>query len=588
MPMRIRSHVAAQLLEGLEAVGIERTGLMLAVGLEPAEVADRFGWIEWTTFVALLEHAWTDMGRDAERMRGVGRAIAKAPSYALLQGLARTVVSVQRIYDIGTRWGALASMPHLSLEHELLSDRRIRFRGHIPEPHAPSIPFHHVFEGIVTEVPTLLGLPRATIESSVLTARDVDLVLRLPRAASIGERLGRAVRAALKAGDEVDLLEEERQKLEEALREARRSVTENRELLERLPDYVMVHREGVLLWMNRANVVALGYESSEQLAGRPLLDLVEPASRELIVTRMRRPIGEAVPEVSEIRLMTRDGRVLVVEISPAQLVVFEGKPARLIIGRDVTDRVRMQQQLLVADRMASVGLLAAGVAHEVNNPLAYVLNNIEFATRELASLGEAAAPSLEMLEVALEGVDRIRTIVRDLLALSRDDSALVPVDVVAVVESTLKLAHNRIAETATLSLSIEPVPAVSGSVARVGQVVLNLLTNALQSMRRPESRDNRLRVAVRPSSSGGAVIEVSDNGEGIAPEHATRIFDPFFTTKAAGTGTGLGLPICQRLVSEMRGQLTFESSPGIGTTFRVTLPAWEVPPRPEVVIPTRP
>jgi two-component system NtrC family sensor kinase len=340
----------------------------------------------------------------------------------------------------------------------------------------------------------------------------------------------------------------------------------------------MIHRDGVLLWMNRANVRALGYERSDEVAGRPILDFVEPVSRGPILARMRQPAGADAPEVGELRLLARDGRVVVVELWPSQSVSFEGKPARLVAARDVTEQVRMRQQLLIADRMASIGLLAAGVAHEVNNPLAYVLNNVEMAIKGLAPLGEAASQSRAVLGVALEGVDRIRTIVRDLLALSRvDDAVIGPVAVLAVVESTLALAGKEIAERAVLTFEHEPVAPAAGTVARLGQVLLNLITNALESMRSNVRDDNRVRVVVRPSSAGGAVIEVTDNGVGIPCEHASRVFEPFFTTKPPGKGTGLGLAISQRLVAEMGGQLSFESTPLQGSTFRVTLAPWEVP-----------
>ena len=485
---------------------------------------------------------------------------------------------MNRIDDIAMRWGTPSAFPHISIEYEALSERRLRFLGSIPEPHAPSIAMQYLCEGVLVEMPTLIGLPPATIVRSQVTPRTIDVVIDLPPSPSIGARLTRGFRAALYAGDAVDMLEEQRRALAEALREAQRSTAENRELLDGLPDLVMIHRDGVLLWMNRANVKALGYERSDEVAGRPMLDFIEPESRGLILARMRQPAGAAAPEVGELRLLARDGRIVVVEISPSQSVSFEGKPARLVAARDVTERVRMREQLLIADRMASIGMLAAGVAHEVNNPLGYVLNNIEMAVKGLAPLGEAANQSRAVLGVALEGVDRIRTIVRDLLALARvDDAVIGPVSVSAVVESTLALAGKDIAERAVLTFEHEPVAPAAGTVARLGQVLLNLVTNALESMRSDVRDDNWVHVVVRPSSAGGAVVEVTDNGVGIAPEHATRIFEPFFTTKPPGRGTGLGLAISQRLVAEMGGQLSFESTPLQGSTFRVTLAPWEVP-----------
>ncbi len=574
--MRVRSKLAAQLLEALEAAGLDRGELLARVSLDEAVIADPRGFVTWASLVAILDFASLELGDDVERMRDVGRALARAPSYVLLRKLARTVVSVASVYDIATRWGSLTTLPHLVLEHRVLSERRLRFVGSIPEPHAPSTAFHHLFEGVLIEVPTLLGLPPAKIVTSDVTPRTIDVVIELPPSLSLGERVRRAFRVAAYAGDTVDLFEEQRRELADALLEAQRGAAENRDLLDRLPDFVMIHRDGVMLWMNRANVRALGYGSSDELAGRPLLDLVEPESRELIRARMNRPVDADVPESSEIRLLARDKTVVVVEISPPQNVTFEGKSARLIVGRDVTERARLQQQLLIADRMASIGVLAAGVAHEVNNPLSYVLNNIEIAIRGLAPLGDATSQSRAMLGVALEGVDRIRTIVRDLLALSRVDDVVVgPVDVLAVVESTLTLASKHISERATLSLDCQPVPPSHGSVARLGQVLLNLITNALEAMPAGSRQDNQLRVVVRPSSGGGAVVEVTDNGIGIAPEHASQLFEPFFTTKVPGSGTGLGLAISRRLVTEMGGSLSFESVPMRGSTFRVVLPPAE-------------
>jgi len=574
--MRVKPKLAEQLLEAMEAVGLAREELMSAVGLDAATLSDLPG-LEWSTFVALLGRAQIVLGGDVERMRDVGRAVARLPSWGFLQRLARTVVSARRLHEMATRWGTHANFPHVTIELSSVSERRLRYVCSIPAPHAPSEAFFHVFEGVLLEVSTLLGLPPSMLVTSEVTPRTMDVVIELPLSRSVGARLRRAFRAVVYSGDTLDLLEEQRREIAEGLEEVQRSTSEMRQLLDRLPDLVLVHRDGVILWMNRANVRTLGYEGSSQLVGRPLLDLVEPASREMIRARMRQPVHADMPELTELRLLTRDGHVVVIEISPAQVLSFEGKPARLVVGRDVTERVRLQQQLLIADRMASIGMLAAGVAHEVNNPLAYVLNNVEIAVKALAPLGDMTLQSRMALGVALEGVERIRTIVRDLLALSRvDDVTVGPIDVFAVVESTLALASKNISERAVLSFEHQPVPLARGSVARLGQVLVNLIANALEAMPATVHREeNELRVVIRPSSSGGVVVEVLDNGVGILPEHASRIFDPFFTTKAAGSGTGLGLSISQRLVAEMGGRLSCEWTNTRGSMFRVSLPPAE-------------
>jgi signal transduction histidine kinase len=236
----------------------------------------------------------------------------------------------------------------------------------------------------------------------------------------------------------------------------------------------------------------------------------------------------------------------------------------------------MQQRLNVADRLASMGLLAAGVAHEVNNPLAYVLNNIEMARKELAGLGPEADRSRHVLSVALEGVDRIRTIVRDLLMLARGESGPVAaIDLENVVESTLTLAAREIERTARLARDFRPVPPVEATDARIAQLLLNLFANALEAMRGRPTDENLLEVRIAPAADGRVLLEVSDTGRGIAPRDLPHLFEPFFTTKPSGQGTGLGLSIAQRLVSELGGEIRVTSRVGRGTTFRVLLPPAE-------------
>ena len=387
-------------------------------------------------------------------------------------------------------------------------------------------------------------------------------------------RMRRALRSVVRSREAFDRLERQRRKLSDELESVHRATLEIQALFDGVPDLVMIHQRGTILWNNRALVKALRYETNEDFVGRSLLDLVDPRSRELVQRRMQGIEEGNAPELMEVWVITRDGSRILVELAASQVVTFGGQPARLVVGRDVTERVRMQQELLTADRMGSVGMLAAGVAHEVNNPLAYVLNNIEIAMRSLVPLGEATAESRQALLVALEGVDRIRTIVRDLLLLSRiDDGAMGLVDVRAVVDSTLALAANKVSEHAQLHREYRSAPFVRGTEARLGQVLLNLVANALEAMPTAARVTNELRVVVSTTADGDAVIAVADNGLGIAPEHAARIFEPFFTTKALGRGTGLGLSISQRLVAELGGELSFESTPNRGTTFRVALPA---------------
>jgi PAS domain S-box-containing protein len=580
--MRITGKTTAFLFEAMAEIGIRPDELVAPLGLDATKLADPRNPTDWETFAAILDELSKRLGGKPDALRDLGSRLVRAPSYVFFQKVARTLVSPRSLYEIGQRWVAPANFPHLRLEQTYLPGNRIRFRASIPEPHAPSAPFFYLFEGNLEELPSLLGLPRSTIVSSEVTPRELDTVLELPASSSLLGRAGRRLRATWRSGEALELLEQQRRELAEGLESVKRSTDELRVLFDRLPDLVIIHREGIVLWTNRAVPKVLGYPSDD-LVGRPLLDIVDPVSRDLVSSRMQDSVDrqrgpDDVFDLVETRLLTRDGDVVLAEVSPTQEVSFGGQPARLVVGRDVTERMRLRQQLLTADRMASIGMLAAGVAHEVNNPLAYVLNNIEIAIKDLAPLGEATLPSREALGIALEGVDRIRTIVRELLELARvDDAAVGPVDVRAIVESTVALAAQKISERARLETHYAAVPLARGTAARLGQVLLNLLTNALEAMPASSKETNRLRVTVRCSAAGSVVVEVQDNGVGIARENAARIFDPFFTTKSSGSGTGLGLAISQRLVAELGGELSFESVPDRGTTFSLTLLPEEMP-----------
>ncbi len=586
--MRIGSSTCSQLFEAAEATGIRRDELLAPLGLDRDVLAASRDGMEWSTFAAVLEVLSARVDGDRERLRAIGRAIVRVPSYAFFRRVARTLVSPKSLYELGRRWVQPANFPHVHLEHRYLSETRLVVHSWIPEPHVGCAPIFWIFEGHLTEVPSILGLPPATIVESVVTPRTYDATIELPLSSSLVGRAARRLRSALRSGDRLEAFEEQRRELAQGLDSIRRSTAELQMLFDQLPDLVIIHRAGAILWANRALPRLLGYPKSDDLVGRQLLDIVHPASRDAVQSSMGKPASYVTdgdpPAIVEARLLTREGESVVIEVSPTQEVSFGGQPARLVVGRDITERTRLRQRLLIADRMASIGMLAAGVAHEVNNPLAYVLNNIEIARRELATLGDATLASHAALGVALEGVDRIRTIVRELLELAKvDDAALGPVDVRAIVESTLALAAQTISERASLETSYAPVPLARGTPARLGQVVLNLIANALEAMPAATKDRNRLRVSVR-SSGDRVIVEVTDNGQGIAPEHAARIFDPFFTTKSGGTGTGLGLAISQRLAAELGGELGFETTPELGTTFSLTLlaeePAWSAPASP--------
>ena len=253
--------------------------------------------------------------------------------------------------------------------------------------------------------------------------------------------------------------------------------------------------------------------------------------------------------------------------------------------RDVTEQRGLQGRLAFADRMMTVGTLAAGVAHELNNPLAYVTSNLswllERLTSEPARAGLAADALGEMREAigdALDGAERMRNIIGGLCSFSRGRHAEAgPVRIEEVLESCIGMARNEIRHRARLVRDFAPVPAVRGDEAALAQVFLSLVVNAVQALPEGDAERRRIRLGTRPCADGRVAVEVEDDGCGIAPEHLCRIFEPFFTTKPLGIGTGLGLFVCHHAVQALGGAIEVESRLGKGSLFRVLLRAWAEP-----------
>jgi nitrogen-specific signal transduction histidine kinase/ActR/RegA family two-component response regulator len=248
----------------------------------------------------------------------------------------------------------------------------------------------------------------------------------------------------------------------------------------------------------------------------------------------------------------------------------------VMVARDITQQKQSEAKLIGADRMAAMGMLAAGVAHEINNPLTSVVANLDLLSRELpaAVSDDSRGRLLEVIRDASEAALRIRDIARDIRVFSRaEEQQTRPVDVHHVLDSALRIVAVELRYRARLVTHFEPVPAVEASESRLAQVFVNLITNAAQAIPLGRAEENQVRVSTRLDASGKVVVEVSDSGVGMPAETVKRIFEPFFTTKGAPEGTGLGLAICDRIVRDLGGEIVVESEPGRGSRFLVELPA---------------
>ncbi|MBL8912042.1 MAG: response regulator [Archangium sp.] len=256
----------------------------------------------------------------------------------------------------------------------------------------------------------------------------------------------------------------------------------------------------------------------------------------------------------------------------------------VVVLRDITHEKQTQSQLMVSDRLASMGMLAAGVAHEINNPLSAVVANLALMRAHFAlpeGPGRAGAQEhsgvRSLIDDANEAADRVRSIVGDLKLFSRhDEEAVGAVDIRRVLDSSARMAWNEVRHRAQLIKEYDGPPMVRGVESRLGQVFLNLLMNAVQAIPEGNAAGNAITIRTKRHANGLA-IEVVDTGAGMTAETQRNLFTPFFTTKPVGVGTGLGLTICQRIITTYGGEIQVESVLGKGTTFRVVLPLEKIP-----------
>lgn len=315
---------------------------------------------------------------------------------------------------------------------------------------------------------------------------------------------------------------------------------------------------------------------------------VNPAAEQLFGCDAEHLLGStpsfALQSSDVFQIPTFDGSTRHAEVRVMDMQWLE-EPAMMVAMRDISDRIRaeqLQRRLIHADKLASIGQMSAGIAHEINNPAAYVLANLTVLNDLLDELrgkqgqDEAAEQALagmgELLTDCVGGMDRIRNVVSELKMFSRiERDDVEEVDINQVVEAACHLASNEIRHRARLVKSLEEVPMLRGDAGKLTQVVVNLLINAAQAIDGGDAAHNRIEVRTC-FRDRNVFLSVSDSGSGIDAGNLSRIFEPFFTTKTKERGTGLGLALVAELVRVHDGEVDVDSSPERGTCFTVRLP----------------
>lgn len=373
--------------------------------------------------------------------------------------------------------------------------------------------------------------------------------------------------------------------LEHQLDEEREALKSTRATLEIANNYLkdvlgsvsdvllVVDEERYILTANQTALQMLGYEEHELLGEQ--LSFVSTDLRDIaldVTVQVEDATGRGSLK-SEIVLSTKDERRIPALFSVSRLQDPYGDVVYICTATDISERLRLETELRHAQRLESLGQLAAGVAHEINNPLGYVIGNLDYVLDELPPPLIEQFPEVAVaLRQASEGAIRVREVVRDLLSFSRSSTDRVAAaDVQDVIESTIRLTASQVKQRTKLQCHYRQVPNVRANGPQLGQVLLNLVMNAVQALPEDRFADNLLVLATFMDDEGRVVIEVRDNGPGISPEVQARIFNPFFTTKPVGQGTGLGLSICREIIERFGGVIKVESQMGVGTAFQVFL-----------------
>lgn len=367
-------------------------------------------------------------------------------------------------------------------------------------------------------------------------------------------------------------------------------------MLTSIADAVIATDAGLrVTFINPRGEELVGLGSAEAL-GRPLADVyrvLDAETREPDLGPVEKALARRAPAAGLAArvLATPHGTEVAVDDSAAPIMDAQGLVVGVVVVfRDVGEQKSLEKRLAITERLVSLGTLAAGIAHEINNPMAYVVTNLGYSSRALDQLrsqlvaerGSALPEALEKtlndvqaaLRESLEGAERVRRIVADVKTFSRPETdATRPLNVHDALETAIKLVAHQLPDHARVERDYQAVPLVQANESRLGQLFLNLLMNAAESHEGPgQQAPHKVSIRTRPLPADCVLVEVTDNGVGIATENLGRVFDPFFTTKPGGGGTGLGLPICHRIVMDLAGDIMVDSQPGRGTTLRVILP----------------
>jgi len=432
------------------------------------------------------------------------------------------------------------------------------------------------------------------IAAALWTWLEVTLTRRARRLVETAERFAAdhpEARARLTGNDELSAVGRAFDAMADSVAEARARSGESearvRLLLESSAEGICgLDEEGRITFCNSAAMRLFGAERPSDLAGRPFYQLLRaPGNEPIAEDFVAKALGSKASFDEEVAIARPDGSLVPVRHLGAPILAQDKLIGRVVSLSDLSEKKRAEEQLQksqaqlrMADRLATVGTLSAGVAHEINNPLAYTIANLGYVAdclKNAADRDVSLDPGQlrEAVEEALQGAERVSRIVKDMKTLSRvDDESIAAVDVERALDASVNMALHELRHKATVVKEYAGVGTARANEGRLVQVFLNMLVNSAQAIPEMDPGENEVRIATRIDREGRIEVEISDTGSGIPDDVLPRIFDPFFTTKPQGVGTGLGLPICHSLIHAIGGRIEVTSKVGVGTRFVITLP----------------
>jgi PAS domain S-box-containing protein len=609
----VSGRVTALLIDGMDRHGLDVTKCFSGLPITRAGLVNPDSSISWDTLVAILERIERTCAQPEDLETFFIPKAGARTGHPFVE-VARALFGPASAYRLMARWGiprdvSVARATFEKLGRASTGELRGRFTLRIDGHRPGSVPFFRVFAGVIRNLPGLMGLGACEMTYTA-TSHEAVYEMAIPEASTFTERSKRAMAVIAGASTTLDALDAQASEiriknvqLEATIADQKRVEETLRKREAWLSLALEAGRVGIWTWdavsdhLEWSNGAARLYGIEEEDIPQSLsayLARVHPDDRDLVSRETQRNLTHGDRIDTEHRIIRGDGSIGWIR-SQGKVLRNEQGVAETLMGTvvDVSEQKALEMKLLFADRMVSVGKLAAGVAHELNNPLGYVIANVTLMRKQLAELDDAdpeeeesaksssKASMTSALDAIDEGSERMRDIMTNLRAFSRpDDQRRNAIDLESILDASIRLVANEVRHRAELITEYGPdVPLVLANESRLGQVFINLLVNAAHAI--PESPSSRgiIRIKTQRDSQGNAVASVEDNGVGIGPEVLRRLFEPFFTTKDVGQGMGLGLAVCESIVTSLGGTIRVCSELGRGTTFSIVLPPAHAKPK---------